>query len=79
MGAAPDQAQFRNDDASELFGATGLVHSVRELSFDGVETYCDGSGNCATRPGTLTAGPGYDSLTGLGTLGPDFVADLAAG
>ena len=40
------------------------------------EQYCDGTGNCASRPDTLSAGPGYNSLTGLGTLGPNFVKDV---
>ena len=40
-------------------------------------TYCDATGNCATRPNTLSTASGYDSMTGLGSIGPDFVTDLA--
>jgi hypothetical protein len=35
------------------------------------------TGNCATRPNTLTTAKGYDSMTGLGATGPNFVTDLA--
>jgi subtilase family serine protease len=76
---AGKQAQYRNDFLTQIYGVgTGLEHAVRELSYSGTETYCDGSGNCASRPGTQVVTPGYDALTGLGTLGPDFVSDLAA-
>jgi hypothetical protein len=73
------QVQFRNDYVSQIFGAgTGLDHSVRIIGASLEEVYCDGTGNCVTRPDTQSAGPGYTSLTGLGTLGPKFVADVAA-
>ena len=79
MLPAGKQAQYRNDFLTQIYGVgTGLEHAVRELSYSGTETYCDGSGNCASRPGTQVVTPGYDALTGLGTLGPDFVSDLAA-
>jgi subtilase family serine protease len=77
--AAQDQVQFRNDHVKDLYGTgTGLEHSVRIIGASLEEEYCDGTGNCATRPDTQSAGPGYTSLTGLGTLGPNFVDDLSA-
>jgi hypothetical protein len=40
------------------------VHAHRN---DLDETICEGKGNCATRNVNLTAGPGFDDLTGLGS------------
>ena len=58
--------------------AEGTAESFRELYYNGMETYCDGSGNCATRPQTQSAAPGYDSLTGLGAPGANFIGTLAS-
>jgi hypothetical protein len=38
---------------------------------------CDATGNCASRPNTLSTAKGYDSMTRLGSIGPDFIKDLA--
>jgi hypothetical protein len=35
----------------------------------GIETSCNGSGNCASRDNTLVTAPGYDNVTGLGRPG----------
>jgi subtilase family serine protease len=76
---AQDQVQFRNDYVDEILGAgPGVAHAVRIIGASVGEEYCDGTGNCASRPDTQSAGPGYNSLTGLGTLGPNFVEDLSA-
>jgi len=74
------EGNFRVDNAGVLglgFDATGTATSFRQLYYDGTETYCDGTGNCATRPVTQSAAPGYDSLTGLGAPGTHFVDALA--
>jgi subtilase family serine protease len=72
------QSNYRVDHAFAIVpGARGFFRSVRELYFAGPEVYCDGTGNCAKRPNTLTAAKGYDSLTGLGSPGSGFIADLA--
>jgi subtilase family serine protease len=72
------QGMFRRDLASTYVpGTKGFVSQFREVTYEGVITYCDGTGNCATRPNTLSTAPGYDSMTGLGSIGPSFVADLA--
>jgi len=72
------QAQLRVDHAfSFVPGAKGFIKQFRELTYEGPLTYCDGTGNCATRPNTLTTAKGYDSMTGLGATGPNFVSDLA--
>jgi subtilase family serine protease len=73
------QAQLRVDHAfTYLPGAKGFLTSFRELTYEGVITYCDATGNCATRPNTLSTAKGYDSMTGLGSIGPDFINDLAS-
>ncbi len=75
---AQDQVQFRNDYVSQIYGTgTGLEHAVRIIGASLEEEYCDGTNNCVTRPDTQSAGPGFNSLTGLGTLGPDFLEDVA--
>lgn len=72
------QAQIRVDHAfTYIPGAKGHIKSFREITYEGAITYCDATGNCATRPNTLTTAPGYDSMTGLGATGPNFVSDLA--
>jgi subtilase family serine protease len=72
------QGMFRNDLASTYVpGAKGLISQFREVTYEGVITYCDATGNCATRPNTLSTAPGYDSMTGLGSIGPSFVSALA--
>jgi len=72
------QADFRTDHAdSYIPGASGVVVSFREFAYTGLVSYCDETGNCESRPMTQTVAPGYDSLTGLGSIGPDFVSDLA--
>ena len=69
---------FRRDLANTYRAdAKGFISQFREVTYEGVITYCDETGNCATRPNTLSTAPGYDSMTGLGSIGPSFVADLA--
>jgi subtilase family serine protease len=72
------QAQIRVDHAfTYVPGAKGFIRSFREITYEGAITYCDATGNCATRPNTLSTAQGYDSMTGLGATGPNFVSDLA--
>jgi len=70
---------FRRDFANQILAPNtkGFLDQFREVTYEGVITYCDETGNCATRPNTLSTAPGYDSMTGLGSIGPSFVADLA--
>ncbi len=72
------QGMYRVDLASSYVpGAKGFIQQFREVTYEGVMTYCDETGNCASRPNTLSTAPGYDSMTGLGSIGPNFVTDLA--
>ena len=72
------QGMYRVDQASTYVpGAKGFIRQFREITYEGVITYCDETGNCATRPNTLSTATGYDSMTGLGSIGPSFVTDLS--
>jgi subtilase family serine protease len=72
------QGQLRVDHAfTYITGAKGFLYSFRQLTYEGPITYCDATGNCATRPNTLSTAKGYDSMTGLGSIGPKFITDLA--
>jgi subtilase family serine protease len=74
----PDSAAvIRVDYADTVDNTAGYNVSVRAINYAGPETYCDGTGNCATRDVTLTTGPGFDSLTGLGSVGPKFIAAMS--
>jgi subtilase family serine protease len=74
----PDStAVIRVDYGNSVDTSDGYIVSLRAINYAGPETYCDGTGNCATRPVTLTTAPGYDSLTGLGSIGRDFIADIS--
>jgi subtilase family serine protease len=74
----PDAAAvIRVDYTNTVDNSAGYTISLRTLDYQGPETYCDGTGNCATRPVTLTTAPGFDSMTGLGSAGPDFVSELS--
>ena len=76
--AAPlSAAVIRVDYANTVNKSAGYAVSLRAINYAGPETYCDGTGNCATRNVTLTATPGFDSLTGLGSPGANFIATLS--
>jgi subtilase family serine protease len=78
--APPDPdatAVIRVDYANSVNASDGYVVSLRAIDYEGVETYCDATGNCASRDYTLSAGPGFNSLTGLGSVGPRFIQDLS--
>jgi subtilase family serine protease len=71
------QTQARVDYANEFDNSAGLLYSTRIITYEGTETYCNGSGNCASRDNTLVTAPGYDNMTGLGTPGTGFVTALS--
>jgi subtilase family serine protease len=70
-------AVIRVDYANSVDSSDGYIVSLRTINYAGPETYCDGTGNCATRDVTLTTTKGFDSLTGLGSVGPRFIATLS--
>jgi subtilase family serine protease len=70
-------AVIRVDYANAVDSSEGFVVSLRAINYAGPETYCDGTGNCATRDVTLTTTPGFDSMTGLGSVGKAFIRVLS--
>ncbi len=70
-------AVIRVDYANTVNSSDGFLVSLRAIDYQGPETYCDGTGNCATRPVTNSPGPGYDGLTGLGSVGSKFLYYLS--
>jgi|HubBroStandDraft_1064217.scaffolds.fasta_scaffold15701_2 subtilase family serine protease len=76
--ATPDAASvIRVDYANEVDSTDGYNVSLRVINYEGPETYCDGTNNCATRNVTLSTGPGFNSMTGLGSIGADFIAAMS--
>jgi subtilase family serine protease len=70
-------AVVRVDYANTVNSSNGFLVSARAINYAGPETYCDGTGNCATRNVTLTAGRGFDGLTGIGSVGKTFIRTMS--
>ncbi len=66
-------AVIRVDYANTVNSSAGFVVSLRVIDYQGPETYCDATGNCATRNVTLTTAPKFDSMTGIGSVGSRFI------
>ncbi|HEX2323653.1 MAG TPA: hypothetical protein VHJ18_32170 [Streptosporangiaceae bacterium] len=47
-----------------------FIISARAINYAAAETYCDGTGNCATHNVALTTSHGFDGLTQLDRLAP---------
>ena len=75
----PLQDQARVDYTNSVSAQRGFIYSTRLIDYQGPESYCDGTGNCATRNVDLTVRSGYDDMTGLGAPSTGFVAALAKG
>jgi subtilase family serine protease len=74
----PDSAAVaRVNFANNISPSGGYNVFLRVLDYEGPEIYCDGTGNCATRDVTLTTAPGFDGMTGLGSVGSNFITDLS--
>jgi hypothetical protein len=70
-------ALIRVDYVDGVDATDGYAVSLRVINYEGLETYCDGTLNCATRDVTLTTTPLFDSMTGLGSVGPNFIRTLS--
>jgi subtilase family serine protease len=76
--ANPNTADvIRVDFANTVNSSNGFLVSVRAINYAGPETYCDATGNCATRNVTLTTAKGYDGMTGLGSISNKFINILS--
>jgi len=77
--ANPDAtAVIRVDYLNTVNKSSGFVVSLRAIDYQGVETYCDGTGNCASRLVTVNTASGFDGMTGIGTVGTAFIRWMAA-
>ena len=70
-------AVVRVDYANTVNSSNGFLVSARAINYAGPETYCDATGNCATRNVSLTAGKGFDGLTGIGSVGRTFIRTMS--
>jgi len=75
--AAHEAAQSRVDYANSVSPSGGYLFTTRIIDYQGLETYCDGAGNCGTRKVVISTFKGYDDMTGLGSPGPGLVPALA--
>jgi subtilase family serine protease len=71
-------AVMRVDYLDGINAEYGELISARGINFEGPEVYCSGADTKCTRQRVqLTTGPGYDSMTGIGSPGAGFVAALS--
>jgi hypothetical protein len=68
---------IRVDYTNGVSPADGYTVTFEAINYEGPETYCDATGNCATRDVSLNTAKGFDSMTGLGTIGAKFIATLS--
>jgi subtilase family serine protease len=70
------QAVVRVDYLNGVNSYNGTLTSVRGLTYEGSESYCSGTGDCATQHVALSTAHGFDSMTGIGTPGLGFLSAL---
>jgi subtilase family serine protease len=81
---AGNQAVVRNDYLNGENAEEGILTSARILGLEGAtEYFCEeeneATGECEVEieaPESLNAAPGYDSMTGIGSPGDQFIASL---
>ncbi len=73
---ATHQDQSRADYANSIDNSDGILYSTRIIDYQGEEEYCDANNVCTTRGVALSATPGFDSMTGLGSPGSSFIQAL---
>jgi subtilase family serine protease len=70
-------AVIRVNYADDVDSTDGYTVNLRAIGYAGPYSWCDETGNCKTGLYPFTAGPGYNGLTGLGSIGPDFIRDMS--
>ena len=68
---------IRVDYANTVDTSDGYIVSLVCSTTRGRRPTATATGNCATRDVTLTTAPGFDSMTGLGSVGRRFIATLS--
>jgi subtilase family serine protease len=71
------QANTIENYVNETGPEEGLYTTVRTLGYEGKERFCEEGGGCTEQKMILSAGNGYDSMTGIGSPGPEFVKELS--
>ncbi len=75
---AAKQANVRVDYIDEVDANAGTRTSVRTLDYEGREEFCGKPKKlCSEAEGALHVATGFDSMTGIGSPGPGFLAALA--
>jgi subtilase family serine protease len=72
------QANVIENYVNEVGPEEGLFTTVRTLGYEGKEAFCEEGGGCTQQKMILSAGKGYDSMTGIGSPGPEFIKELSA-
>ncbi len=71
------QANAIENYVNETGPEEGLYTTVRTLGYEGKEAFCEAGVSCTEQKIILSAGKGYDSMTGIGSPGPEFVKELS--
>jgi subtilase family serine protease len=73
------QAFAIDNFVNEANSEEGLFTTIRTLGYEGKEAHCEPEGGtCVEHKLTLHAAKGYDSMTGIGSPGQQFIQELAA-
>ena len=75
--ANPNSAAVIRVDFANTVNSRRICREPPGHQLPGPETFCDGTGNCATRNVTLTAGRSFDGLTGVGSVGSTFIRTMS--
>ncbi|HLY51217.1 MAG TPA: S53 family peptidase [Solirubrobacteraceae bacterium] len=85
IGPAGARDMSRADYVNSIDSSAGYYYTTRIVDYEGPEQFCTSSvgktgqhTTCTTRNVALNTATGYDNMTGLGSPGTNFVADLAA-
>ncbi len=70
------RAMDRIDYLNGINASEGVLTSVRVIGSEGQQEFCEESG-CLTQMNILKAGPGFDSMTGIGSPGNWFIPTVA--
>jgi subtilase family serine protease len=73
------QGNARIDYLDGVDAEAGTITSFRTFGYEGAEEYCTKKGACTQQSVSLHTGPGFDSMTGLGSPGNGLIAALAEG
>ena len=74
---AAKQADVRVDYLNGVSAAEGTITSVRTLTYEGKESYCNGAGQCNSQKVSINTAPGFDSMTGIGSPGAGLISELS--